>query len=153
VVLLISYAERHIEKDDIVLFRYIQQILENTELPNLGNDDNGRKIEVSCHMIAEVLSKILDIELKHGYFIPGFEHSWLATINRNIIDVYPCGIVGGPLLISHIIIPHKEIFYTVNNCFIDQVFYTQHYKVSAKLVERSILDAIEMLQLKPEITI
>lgn len=35
-----------------------------------------------------------------GYFRPHYNHSWLKTPNRHIIDVYPVGILGGPFLVE-----------------------------------------------------
>lgn len=98
---MITYTERNIQKEDVELFRRIQYVVNMMELPDIGNDKNGRKIEVSCHMMAEAASRVYDVEVRHGYFVQGYEHSWLCTKNFNIIDVYPVGMVGGPFLITN----------------------------------------------------
>jgi hypothetical protein len=72
--------------------------------------DHPLKIEeFSAHSICRAFSKFLSMKTQSGYFVPGIEHSWLVTQFGNIIDVYPYGIVGGPILVFKEM--KKDLFY------------------------------------------
>lgn len=147
---LITYAERRIQKEDLVLFREIEQVIDVMEIPDIGADDQGRKIEVSCHMIAEAVSRIYDVKLRHGYFMTSYEHSWVCTKNNNIIDVYPIATVGGPLLIDGIIILRNGPFYATKDDLVDNKSSKQDYKDAVDLVESSIREAIKKVTTRNE---
>jgi|GEM_PF-2176920 len=92
---MITYAEKRIAKEDITLFRKVETIIGAVD-----NFDLPAGVEPSCHMIADAVGDLLGIKVVRGYFLPGFEHSWLETENGNKIDVYPWGTIGGPVLIA-----------------------------------------------------
>lgn len=79
----------------------------------IPDDILGAKL--SCHMLACAAAKVFpELTVQHGYIKPGYEHSWCITSHGNIMDVYPIGVVGGPLLIHreapiHHYETHKEI--------------------------------------------
>jgi hypothetical protein len=66
---------------------------------SLGKYDSGKPAVLSCHILARALSKVFGVDCVDGYFHPFYEHSWLVTRHGNVIDVYPVGILGGPLLV------------------------------------------------------
>jgi hypothetical protein len=85
------HAEQLIAHEDQLLFRDIQLRLSTLIIDNC----------ISCHVIAEAVSRRWpQLKVKHGRFMSAYEHSWLETKQRNIIDVYPIAIIGGPLLID-----------------------------------------------------
>jgi hypothetical protein len=55
--------------------------------------------QITCHNICRAFSRVLGMKVETGYWLAGFEHSWLLTQHNNIIDVYPWGVVGGPILV------------------------------------------------------
>lgn len=80
-------------------------------LKELGEDDDVRllkEIEIwadhndfeSCHVAAQECSKRFDVEYRRGQYVPGFDHSWCVTKHGNVVDVYPVGMIGGPVLVS-----------------------------------------------------
>lgn len=144
---LITYAEKHIIQEDVSLFREIERVIDAMDLPDIGLNSNGETREISCHMIAEAVSRIYNIKLIHGYFMTCYEHSWLYTKNNNIIDVYPIAMVGGPILIDGIIISRNSPFYRVKNDLIDSESSKQDYKNAVNLIEKSIVETIQRIQL------
>lgn len=54
---------------------------------------------LSCHIVCRILSQLLHIPFKDGYFKPMCEHSWLEY-PRYIVDAYPIGVLNGPLIIT-----------------------------------------------------
>lgn len=95
-----AYAESLIPEDDIALFRSIKRIVEGITEPNLGVDEGGEPILLSCHMLARALAHLFPVTVEDGMFAGIFSHSWLRTCNGNVIDAYPVGAVGGPMLID-----------------------------------------------------
>ncbi len=77
----------------------------------LGYDmgDKGRFVSLSCHMVVRAMARVIGREVKviDGYFFPVYQHSWLRTKQGNVIDVFPVGIVGGPIFVSKIVADRK----------------------------------------------
>lgn len=94
------YVQKILPKEDVIIFNRIKTAIDN--LPNLvlGKDEEGRHIELSCHILARAIAKAFGLRYADGYFCRIYHHSWVLTRKGNIIDVYPVGIFGGPLLIS-----------------------------------------------------
>lgn len=90
---LITYAEENIDKQDVELFKEIQQKLAKI-------DRFPIKVTLTCHMLARAISELYGLKVVTGYWRPGWEHSWILTISHNIIDVYPWCAVGGPMLLA-----------------------------------------------------
>ena len=99
-----SILSGRILKEDIVLFEKIGEAVRALPDVNLGVGADGKKIFLSCHILARALAQVFSLEFKDGYFYPNFEHSWLITSRDNIIDAYPVGMLissnGGPILID-----------------------------------------------------
>ena len=57
----------------------------------------------SCHVLCIAVGELFGLKVEHGYYMPGFEHSWCVDRCGNIIDVYPWGVIGGPILIAKIV--------------------------------------------------
>lgn len=94
------YVLSQLPQKDIDVFEKIQRVL--TRLPeiDLGLDENGQKVILSCHIIARAFGKVFGLKHVDGLFYPNFQHTWLLTASRNTIDVYPVGMLGGPLLLA-----------------------------------------------------
>ncbi len=94
------YVLSQIPSDEVDLFQKIK--LAVNELPDidLGLDDDGKEIILSCHILARAVAKVFGLKPVDGHFYPNFQHTWLLTPHRHIIDVYPVAILGGPILID-----------------------------------------------------
>lgn len=64
--------------------------------------DLGRDVVLSCHVLARAVGRVFKLRVEDGFFHPTFQHSWLVTPSGCIIDVYPVGIVGGPIIADRI---------------------------------------------------
>ncbi len=98
------YVESRLNVGDVQIFKHIKKVVEL--LPDdindgtLGVDSSGRNIMLSCHILARAISKVFKLEYQDGYFCVGYEHSWVTTKAGHIIDVYPIGILGGPIMVD-----------------------------------------------------
>ncbi len=94
------YAVRYISEKDRVLFEKIKDAVEKMEDPELGIDENGDEILLSCHILARAVAEIFPIRFKDGYFADCFQHSWVETDEGHLIDLYPVACLGGPIMIE-----------------------------------------------------
>ena len=95
------YVARYLTAQDIEIFQKIRRLVE--ALPDnidLGNDDRGEKIILSCYILVRALAKLFTLRYRDGYLHPNYRHSWLLTLDGQIIDPYPVAIWGGPLMID-----------------------------------------------------
>ena len=84
------------ECDDCVKqFVLIQEVI--------GEASFNKVKKLSCHVLCMAVGELFDLKVEHGYYMPGFEHSWCVDRYGNIIDVYPWGVIGGPILIAKIV--------------------------------------------------
>ena len=93
-----SYALNYLSDNDVMLFNKIRVLIDKFDDIDLGKDESGEKIILSCHIMARALARIFSLDYADGYFQPNYEHSWLVTPRGNIIDIYPINALGGPLL-------------------------------------------------------
>ena len=90
------FAAKMLPKSDLVAFKKIRLVL--TRMPDVILPKGQ---EVSCHMIARALARHFPLTYVDGHFgMRGWRHSWLVTLEGNIIDPYPWATVGSPLLID-----------------------------------------------------
>lgn len=95
------YVARHLTARDIEIFQKVRKLVEG--LPDdidLGSDDRGEKITLSCHILVRALARVCSLQYRDGYFHPNYRHSWLLTPDGRIIDAYPVAIWGGPFMID-----------------------------------------------------
>lgn len=95
------YVARYLTPEDLRLFEKIRQLVQ--ELPDnldLGIDDGGRQVVLSCHVLVRALANVLGLQYVDGYFSSRYDHSWLLTPSGHIIDPYPVAIWGGPFMID-----------------------------------------------------
>ncbi|MFC1756751.1 hypothetical protein ACFLZC_01150 [Patescibacteria group bacterium] len=92
------YAMECVSEEDVVVFEKIRNAI--WELPDidLGVDEKGNKIILSCHILARAVAKVFSLKYVDGYFLPNFSHSWVLSPNNHLIDVYPVAVLGGPIL-------------------------------------------------------
>jgi hypothetical protein len=97
------YATQFFPQETLDLFASIKEGVEKLPDVDLGTHPRrGDPILLSCHMIVRAVRRVFRRGLKvaDGHFHPAPDHSWLITPCGNIIDVYPVGIIGGPILVE-----------------------------------------------------
>jgi hypothetical protein len=69
---------------------------------DLGKDQDGKKVELSCHIMARAVESVFfpDLKCVDGSFAGTYYHSWLITASDHVIDVYTGGTLGGPRMID-----------------------------------------------------
>lgn len=87
--------EGYISKEELELFQEIRQAVER--LPDIRLNS-----VLSCHVLARSVKIVFgeSLEVVDGHLYPTYAHSWLKLPSGNVIDVYPVGIIGGPLLVE-----------------------------------------------------
>lgn len=106
------WAAQFIPEDDLALFERVQKILHCFESPDLGTNESGEQIVLSCHMLSRAFTRILPVSVRDGAFLTFYEHSWVETPSGYVIDVYPVGAVGGPLLYDKGVYSPKSLMFT-----------------------------------------
>jgi len=97
---MIPYVETRIPTEELSIFRKIEGVVSRLPSVDLGTDEEGNKMVLSCHILARAVAKVFGLEYVDGFYHQGFEHTWLMTKSRNIIDVYPVATVGGPIMMD-----------------------------------------------------
>ena len=60
------YALKVIQPEDVFLFGKIKKAIEELPHVNLGRDEKGREIELSCHMLARAVAKFFPVRVRDG---------------------------------------------------------------------------------------
>ncbi|HTX87261.1 MAG TPA: hypothetical protein VMC41_04335 [Candidatus Nanoarchaeia archaeon] len=98
-------------QDEVEIFFKIKQVVDNLPDIILGNNENGEEITLSCHLLARAVGKVFGLKYVDGHSFPRYQHTWLITSHRNIIDVYPVATLGGPIMLDGGCVRHVEKFY------------------------------------------
>lgn len=94
------YAARYISQNDIELLEKVRLLFENLPEIDLGQDGRGERIIVSCHSLARAVNPFFPVTYVYGIYATLYQHSWLTTRSGAVIDIYPVGCVGGPVLVA-----------------------------------------------------
>lgn len=89
------------DEADKELYREICALMEIiSDDVGFGNDRNGNSIRLSSHIAARAFANALPGRARcvDGFFAGQFQHAWLETDRHALIDVFPSGAVGQPLL-------------------------------------------------------
>ncbi len=93
------YATCYVSEEDFAIFEKIKNAVSKLPDINLGVDEKGCEIILSCHILARAVAKVFSLKCIDGNYIPNFRHSWvLSPQGHHLIDVYPVAILGGPIL-------------------------------------------------------
>lgn len=130
------YVLSQIPEGELVLFKKVCHTVDLFPDNVLLTDQHGKKMVLSCHILARAVGKAFRLECQDGYFHPFYEHSWLVTSTGNVIDVYPVGILGGPILVHQ------------NHNFTSPVkhLYEPSIDFMEKLTGKNFLDAVKIVQ-------
>src|SRR3989344_4689806 len=97
------YIQQFVAENELRTFEEVRLIvnrLPNIDLSDIGEDEHGDTLIISCHMLARAISTFFSLKVRDGKFMSGYQHSWLETASGHIIDVYPVATLGGPILID-----------------------------------------------------
>ena len=89
------YTDGLIPTEDVSLFRRIRSAV--IALPDIP--------DMSCHILARAVTITFDILCIDGcylgrYLTDAYPHSWNVLPGGNIVDCYPMGVFGGPILLE-----------------------------------------------------
>ena len=137
------YVLRNIEKEDLTVFKQIKSVIEampEMDLTGPEKDERGGKILISCHMLGRALAHFFPVTCKDGYYFSrGWRHSWLETKNGHVIDHYPWGTIGGPVLIgNHFNIPGFHLYHEARVLEVEGSEFLSHTVKVTKVVGETI---------------
>lgn len=104
------FYDAQLSEENRRLFNEVRRLV--TALPDLdlGTTPPGSlsrelygsgRVVLSCHMLARALAKVLKLKCVDGHYAKAYAHSWLLTPDGDwIIDAYPVGMIGGPVLVQ-----------------------------------------------------
>ena len=142
------YVLKDIDEEDLDIFHDICTVV--GLLPDFdlapSKNSQGRRRDLTCHVLCQALTVFFPVKCHHGYyFSPGWEHGWLTTPAGHIIDAYPWGTVGGPIMIgNHFNIPGMHLYHTADL----RVTRNDQYHDDVKVVMNKIGDLLRTYKLK-----
>lgn len=92
------YVKRYISEEELALFKRIRNAVNQMGDPELGQDENGKPVILSCHILARAIAKVFPVRVMDGYFADNYSHSWVETSGGHLIDLYPVAVIGGPIM-------------------------------------------------------
>ncbi len=139
------HAAQIIQKEDISIFEHIRDAIISLPDLDLGTDEAGQNIILSCHMLARAVGEVYSLRVVDGFFYPYYQHSWVETKYGNVIDPYPVGILGGPILVdgNRIYAPSKHLYLPKSTSKISQGRFS---KPSFRRSVRKLVHALIKLQ-------
>ena len=87
-------------REDIDIFWQIKRLVDRLPDVDLGKDESGESVVLSCHILCRAIARLFELKVEDGLFADIFNHSWLVTNCGNVIDPYPVGILGGPIIVE-----------------------------------------------------
>lgn len=100
------YVLSKLSKEEIELFEKIRRAVNDLPDVDLGKNEDGENLILSCHILARAIAKVFHLQYVDGHFYPYYQHTWLLTPTGNIIDVYPVAVLGGPILMDRLVARH-----------------------------------------------
>ncbi len=134
------YVRRYIPDDEIVLFEEVSKRIQALPDIDLGVNEMGRPIVLSCHMLARAVARVFHLPYCDGYFHRVYRHSWVCTPTNNIIDVYPIAMIGGPILYDGNVGSPARLLYTKTSAIkiSDGTFNTKSFRRSVERIRRAL---------------
>ena len=96
-----TFTEQLVARADIEIFEEIRRAVELLSEIDLGSDDRGQAVVLSCHVLARAIARVFGLRYVDGWVRPNYEHSWVLSPAGHIIDVYPVAVIGGPILMEN----------------------------------------------------
>lgn len=113
------YARKFVSVEDFKLLQRVK--LAVNELPDLdlGKNDRGQQIVLSCHMLARAVGSVFSLRVVDGRYCHRMQHSWNVLASGHIIDAYPIAVLGGPILLESNTFHLAHEFYVAGDLGID----------------------------------
>lgn len=98
------YMRGQVAEEDYSIFTRIRTVVERMSDVPLPS---GKP--VSCHHLCRALADLFGIEYRDGHF-GSAQHSWLL-VGPHIVDPYPVGVLGGPILLeTRFMLPWRGLY-------------------------------------------
>lgn len=140
-----------ITSEETELLEKVRRLLEN--FPEMKLFRDGKEYLISCHHLARAIGSIFGLAAKDGYFgRVGVEHSWILlpphkmAQEGNILDVYPVGQAGGPMIVagsSHS--PWRKLYIEAPLPRLDEEVFKFHLGIILKVMKKNA----EILKIVP----
>lgn len=140
------YVQQYVSSEEQAIFSQIRQVIALLPDIDLGVDEEGEDICLSCHMLARAVAKVFHLKVADGYFGRFYNHSWLVTPQGHVIDVYPVGILGGPILVdgSGVLSPGRHLYKKANpRKFAKGQFSKNSFRRSVRRITKALTDILE----------
>jgi hypothetical protein len=90
------FCKSLVSDETLALFTEIRRTVIAIPDLDLGVNEDGERIELSCHMLARAVASVWKVKCVDGYYYPCLQHSWNTMPGRIVIDAYPVYRVEGP---------------------------------------------------------
>ncbi|MDP3947122.1 MAG: hypothetical protein Q8Q41_00305 [bacterium] len=140
------YATRYITEEDLALFAQLRAAIERLPDLDLELDEEGQKIDLSCHMLARAAAKVFPVRVRDGYFAGNYQHSWVETPGGHLVDLYPIAVIGGPIMFEGgLASPQRRIYRRLSARKLSRVtplrFGKNSFRRSVRRIARALHDA------------
>ncbi len=135
------HIRRFVLNKDYELFMRIRAVVEKLPDIDLGRDEDGENIILSCHMLARALGKVFGLRWVDGLYAGIGQHSWLVFPHKMyILDCYPVHTLGGPLLVNakDFLSPGQMLYKPKRHVISSLPFRSSSFRRSVRLIERAI---------------
>lgn len=142
-------SKGNIHPADMELFGKIQVIL--IEMPDIVFDPNERhwdncRNQISCHLICKALARHFEATVGDGFFVRGYQHSWLLpTSGSSIIDVYPVAGAAPFIVANDSASPWSGLY--IKSSDLDKKFSTDEFCNRLEQTTRVVGETIKKLGL------
>jgi hypothetical protein len=133
-------------KRDQRVFAVVERLVNKLPDIDLGKDEIGRPVVLTCHILAIALGLVIPLcKVVHGHYLRFYQHSWLLGPDSNVIDPYPVGILGGPIMVANDqtpLLPGLRMYFpagrTVFRKEYSEMFSKRHFKRSVGRIAREL---------------
>lgn len=137
------FARQFISDGEIALLEEVRNAVLRLPDIDLGVDEKGKPIIMSCHILARALARVFRLKFKDGYFFLQYEHSWLVTIKGNVIDAYPIAMIGGPILMDgQVCSPSRRLYVESVPVLLKRMLKTNSFHRSVRRTAKALRIAI-----------
>ncbi len=96
------HIRRFVLDKDYELFMQIRAVVEKLPDIDLGRNEDGEEIILSCHMLAMAIGRVFCLRWVDGLYAGVGDHAWLVFPHKMyILDCYPVHALGGQLLVNN----------------------------------------------------
>jgi hypothetical protein len=140
------YARKFVTHEEFGIFERIRELVNILPDIDLGKNEDGEEIILSCHMLVRAVAKIFHLKVIDGYFAKSYDHSWLVTPRGHLIDVYPVATLGGPTLMDgQWLSPSRRLYERTSSRKLSRGrFGKNSFRRSVRRITRALTDIVEI---------